>query len=66
MIAMVGQGVYEGYGEAIDACVKSYRVASYSGKYREKLLKRFELYRNIYKNLKTDFSEFSKIQGEIK
>ena len=61
MIAMVGQGVYRDYAEAIDACVKSYRVASYSGKYRDKLLRRFEIYRSVYKNLKTDFSEFAKI-----
>lgn len=62
MLALVGNGVFADMGAAIDACVAYESCIKPSGKYREKLLKRFAIYRELYKNLKETFVKFNEIK----
>ena len=62
LIAMVGSGVFTDMGTAIEACVGYENYIKPSGKYREKLLKRFEIYRELYQNLKEIFITFNRIK----
>ena len=61
MLAMIGNGEFKNYREAIDKMVKMEPIASPDFKNREKLLKRFEIYKRLYCHLKDDFKEFTQI-----
>lgn len=61
MLAMVGAGHYANFNDAICDCIVYGQGIKPNGGYREKLLKRFEIYREMYKNLKITFEKFSKI-----
>lgn len=59
MLAMVGNGEYASLSDAIEKTVCYKTIAKPSGEYKEILLKRFEIYKNLYKNLKQSFDAFS-------
>jgi len=61
IIAMVGHKVFDSFEDAIVSLVKYVSVAKPDGTKREKLLKRFEIYKKLYFSLKSQFEEFSKI-----
>lgn len=61
IIAMVGDKVFGSFQEAALTIVKYISVAKPEKIYREKLLKRFEIYKELYKNLKNEFDYFSKL-----
>ena len=62
MMAMVGKGAYADMGTAIRSCVSYAEAVKPSGKYRKKLLKRFEIYQEIYQKLKETFIKFHGIK----
>ena len=62
MIAMVGNGVFADMETAIRSCVRHVEVVKPSGKYGEKLLKRFRIYQELYRNLKETFIKFNEIK----
>lgn len=62
MLAMVGAGKFVDVKEAA-GCVSFRTAAKPTGRYRETLLKRFALYRSLYRDLKEDFKKFGKISG---
>lgn len=61
IIAMVGNGFAQNYDQAVEKYVKYFEEVKPLGKNREKLLKRFGLYRSIYQNLKNTFVDFKEI-----
>lgn len=62
LIAMIADGVYKDIRDAIEKTVEYTDITLPNGLYREKLLKRFDIYRSVYKNLKETFVEFNKIK----
>lgn len=62
MLAMLGNGTFADVAAAVDACVTYERSVQASGKYREKLLKRFAIYRELYDDLKDTFKRFNQIK----
>lgn len=61
LIAMVGYGHKKDLICAVSEYVKHDESVSPKEEYRLKMLKRFEVFRSIYKNLKTDFEKFKEI-----
>lgn len=61
LIAMVACGYKKDYISAVTEYVKYEESVLPEEKYRLKMLKRFEIFRSIYKNLKTDFEKFKEI-----
>jgi len=61
IIAMVGHKVFDSFEDAIVSLVKYVSVAKPDGTKREKLLKRFEIYKKLYFSLKNRFEEFSEL-----
>jgi len=60
MLAMVGSGRYRNIRQAIDHTVTYRTLAEPDVRFRELLLRRFEIYRGLYSHLKADFAQFSK------
>jgi len=58
---MVGHKAFGSFDDAIVSAVEYVSVAKPVGANREKLLKRFEIYKKLYFSLKSQFEEFSKI-----
>lgn len=63
MLAAVGSGLFENLEEASESLCKSDTVIYPQGKYREILLKRFEIYKKLYPSLETLFTEKENIDG---
>ena len=61
LIAMVGFGYKENFIQAVEQYVNYSQKVFPSGKYREKMVKRFSIFRSVYKNLKNEFKEFKEI-----
>ena len=61
MIAMVADGVYKDIPEAIKNNVTYHSAVYPSGRYKEKLEKRFFVYKKLYSDLSEEFAEFNKI-----
>lgn len=61
MLAMVGSSEFSSLNEAIKTMVHFDKVLKPDGSMRQKLLKRYEIYKKIYLNLKNEFEDFSKI-----
>ena len=61
IIAMVAHKAFGSFNDAIVSAVEYVSVAKPDGANREKLLKRFEIYKKLYFSLKSQFEEFSKI-----
>lgn len=66
LIALVGLGTFNNIKEASDAFVKYKEGIRPNGKYASLLRKRFELYKSLYKDLKTDFEKLNIINGGTK
>ncbi len=61
LIAMKGSNFVQNYAQAVEIFVKYHESVKPIGKYRDKLIKRFNVYRSIYKSLRKDFKEFKEI-----
>ena len=61
MLAMTGCGMYRDLKEAIGACVSYHPPVRPMPQYRERLLRRFGIYRELYGDLKERFRAFGKI-----
>lgn len=61
IIAMTGDGKFEDLRTAVKAVTKYDWTVKNKGLHKEKLLKRFNIYKSIYKSLKNDFNDFYKI-----
>ncbi len=66
LLAMVGDGAFSTLGDAIKAVVSATCVATPDAALREPLLKRYAIYKNLYKSLKDQFEAFSKLKGADK
>ena len=62
MLGMVGEGVYENISDAVSSCVKYSVPIRPEGKYRDILKKRFEIYKDLYEDLKNTFVKFGEIR----
>ncbi len=62
MLAMVGLGYRKDMRRAILHEVRFLNAVQPSGRYREKLLKRFEIYKDLYSDLKGTFKKFNSIE----
>lgn len=67
MLSMVGSGVYADLKSAVSGCVKYSRLTAprSTPDVRRRLLERFELFRSVYRNLKSDFVKFCNIKEQI-
>ena len=61
MLAMMGCGIYRDMKEAIDACVSYHPPVRPIPQYREILLKRFSVYRELYGDLRERFRAFAEM-----
>ena len=61
MLAMTGCGIYRDMKEAIDACVSYHPPVRPIPQYREILLKRFSVYRELYGDLRERFRAFAEM-----
>lgn len=61
MLAMIGEGVYADIPSAIRECVQYIPGATPDSRYREILKKRFEIYKDVYRNLKPTFKKYNTI-----
>lgn len=61
IIAMTGDGKFEDLRSAVKAVAKYDWTLKKNGLHREKLLKRFNIYKSVYNSLKTDFNDFCKL-----
>ena len=61
MLAMLGAGVFADFRAAIAACVEYHEPIESDGEHRALLLRRFEVYRGLYGDLKDRFKEFTTI-----
>ena len=64
IIAMVGSGAYQDLASAIRECVSYTEPIKPESAYRNILMKRFEIYKEVYRSLKNTFKKFSDIQEE--
>lgn len=62
MLAMTGAGVWRDLAEAVGACVEYLPPVRPERGYREVLCRRFEIYREVYRNLKPTFARFYHIE----
>ncbi|MBE6608921.1 MAG: hypothetical protein E7633_10260 [Ruminococcaceae bacterium] len=62
MLGMIGEGVYKSYSDAVSSCVKYYPPIIPDTQYENILKERFEIYKELYKNLKNTFAKFNEIQ----
>lgn len=65
MIAMIGDGIYKDISEAISDCIKYNDPIKPDPKYKDILRKRFLIYKELYRNLKSSFKKLNEIK-EIK
>ena len=61
MLAMTGQGIYRDLREAIGGCVSYLPPVRPMPQYRETLLRRFEIYKKVYRDLRMTFRDFHNI-----
>ena len=61
ILAMVGEGVYSDVPKAIEACVKYMPSVRPDEKHREILKKRFDIYKELYGDLRQTFEKFNNI-----
>ena len=61
IIAMVGSKEFSSFKNAVSSVVQFDKVVKPMGDKKEKLLKRYEIYKKIYLNLINEFEDFSKI-----
>lgn len=66
MLAMVGAGVYSDLSTAIRACVAYDPPVKPDPRYRDILLSRFAVYRELYPALKKPFSDFKALESPLK
>lgn len=64
MLAMVGCGYCGSIRQAVEKEVRYKTLAEPTGLYREKLLRRYEVYSGLYSHLKEDFARFAAISKE--
>lgn len=61
MLAMTGHGIYRDLREAIAGCVSYLPPVRPMPQYRETLLRRFEIYKKVYRDLRMTFRDFHNI-----
>ena len=61
MLAMTGCGLYRDLREAIAGCVSYLPPVRPMPQYRETLLRRFEIYKKVYRDLRMTFRDFHNI-----
>jgi len=61
IIAMVGNKAFSTFNEAVLSVVSFDKIIKPNGDMREKLLKRYDIYKKLYLNLQNEFEDFSKI-----
>ena len=61
MLAMIGEGVYADIPSAIRECVQYIPGATPDSRYWDILKKRFEIYKDVYRNLKPTFKKYNTI-----
>lgn len=64
LLSMVGEGVYPDIEAALRGCVDHTDPITPDVGYHDALMERFEIYKEVYRNLKPTFRKFSKIQEE--
>lgn len=66
MMAMIGNGCYRSYEEAVQNCVRYSQPILPRPQYRQQLLDRFSVYQQLYPQLKPAFHHFYEIKTERK